>query len=450
MASSNTTSILLVEEGEIAARAVMAGLERFPDLRVTWAASLAECLHTLGEGGIDVVMLDAELPDRAGLPPIDAVLAASGSAPVILRTAGLSHRRGREVERRGGLDYLAKDCIDPAAIRRVVLQALERRTQAEDARLHAQVFEHVSEGITITDARGTIISVNPAFCRITGYSPEEVIGKNPRLLSSGRQNDEFYRQMWSTLLRTGSWSGEIWNRTKSGRIYPEWLSISAVGGHGAAASHYIGVFLDLSNMKRHEETISHLAHHDALTGLPNRLLLQDRVQHAIEIARRDGSQIGLMFLDLDRFKIVNDSLGHVVGDELLKVVAERLRQALRRSDTVARLGGDEFIVMLPGFRTTGELADVAEKIAATLDKPVTLAGHTLNVGASIGIATFPRDGQDFDTLMKNADTAMYRAKQTGRNTFCFYDSRMNEQALDRLKLEEALRRALERGEFELY
>jgi len=448
--AKSAISVLLVEDNDIDAAIVMGRLGRFADFRLHWVASQSECLDFLGREAVDAILLDMCLGDAQGTGLIDTVLAACGAAPVVILTSTNDQNVALAAVHRGCQDYLIKGTVDGPAIRRTILYAIERKAFEAEAGLHAEVFRTVSEGITITDSNGTILSVNPAFCRITGYSEEEVIGKNPRFLSSGRHSPDFYQAMWSKLLETGSWSGEVWNRAKSGEIYPEWLSITSVGGRRGAARRYVGVFLDISALKRNEDALIHLAHHDALTGLPNRLLLVDRVEHAIDVARREGGRVALMFLDLDRFKIVNDSLGHMAGDKLLRVVADRLRGTLRRSDTLARLGGDEFVVVVPNVPSTAELVGVTEKIVAALDSPVDLDGHTVTVGASIGVSIFPEDGQDCQTLMKNADTAMYRAKQNGRNTFCFYDSEMNTQALDRLWLEGALRRALVQGEFQLY
>jgi len=311
-------------------------------------------------------------------------------------------------------------------------------------------LEQAPVSVMITDTKGIIEYVNQAFVDVSGYSRDEAMGRNPRLLKSGETPNTLYREMWRRLAEGATWNGELCNRAKDGTLFWEYATLSAIRDDGGRPIHYMAVKENITQRKETERRLVHQATHDTLTGLPNRLLLEDRVHHSIELARRDDSRVGLMFLDLDRFKIVNDSLGHVAGDELLKVVAERLRHALRRSDTVARIGGDEFVVVLTQFQSTSELAEVAEKIASALDKAVELSGHIVHVGASIGIALYPDDGQDFHALMKDADTAMYRAKQKGRNTFCFYDARMNDEALDRLKLEESLRRALVRNEFQLY
>ncbi|WP_096701589.1 EAL domain-containing protein [Magnetospirillum sp. 15-1] len=334
-----------------------------------------------------------------------------------------------------------------AVFSRDVTQVHQRRQQL---RKLETALEQAPVSVMITDSHGAIEYVNRAFVLVSGYSEDEVLGRNPRLLKSGETVASAYRDMWHCLSSGATWQGELCNRAKDGSLFWEYATISPIRDDDGTVTHFMAVKENITQRKETELQLVHQATHDTLTGLPNRVLLEDRVYHAIEVAKREGGRIGLMFLDLDRFKIVNDSLGHVAGDQLLKVVADRLRHTLRRSDTVARLGGDEFVVVLTHFQSSSELAEVAEKIAAALDEPVELSGHKVHVGASIGIALYPDDGDNFNALMKDADTAMYRAKQKGRNTFCFYDSHMNDEALDRLKLEEALRRALVRGEFQLF
>jgi diguanylate cyclase (GGDEF)-like protein/PAS domain S-box-containing protein len=324
-----------------------------------------------------------------------------------------------------------------------------RRAEAETL-LAASVFHNTAEAIVITDTEARIISVNPAFTEITGYSPEEAIGQQPRLLKSDHHEAAFYQLMWHELTDRGQWKGRIWNRRKDGEAFLAWQTITAVRDERGTVVRYVSVFNDMTEVHRKDEHIRHQAYHDALTGLPNRLLLQDRLGHAVEIARRESERLAVMFIDLDRFKLVNDSLGHDVGDLLLIEVTNRLLGALRRSDTIARLGGDEFVVVVSAFDGVGEVAEVAEKIIASVVEPMEIKGHEVHVGASIGIALFPEDGDDHTTLMKGADTAMYRAKAAGRNTFRFYDPGMDGAAVERLNLEAALRHAIEDGEFRLY
>ena len=332
----------------------------------------------------------------------------------------------------------------------IMADITERKLSEAETQMAASVFHNTMEGIIVTATDGTILSVNPGFARITGYGPDEAIGQTPRLLKSDHHDQSFYHALWTSITESGCWQGEIWNRRKSGEVYLEWLTITMIPGPDGKPFRYVSVFNDITEIRQKDEHIRHLAFHDALTGLPNRMLLQDRLNHAIEIARRDGSQVAVMFIDLDRFKVVNDSLGHDVGDMLLIQVTQRLGLCLRKSDTIARQGGDEFVVLLSDFEAIGEVAEVAEKIIAALVAPVKVREHEIHIGASIGIALYPQDGDDVTSLMRDADTAMYRAKNAGRNTFRFFDLNMDGEATERLALEAGLRRALDNGEFQLF
>ncbi|MEW6313468.1 MAG: EAL domain-containing protein [Pseudomonadota bacterium] len=311
-------------------------------------------------------------------------------------------------------------------------------------------FENSYSGIMITDADAVLVSVNPAFTRITGYVAEEVIGKNPRLLSSGRQDKAFYQAMWHDITESGHWQGEIWNRRKSGEVYPEWLSISPVRDRSGRLTHYVGIFSDISEHKAAEAQIEFLAHHDPLTGLPNRLLLRDRFERAIAHAVRAGEMVALLFIDLDDFKNINDSLGHPVGDQVLQVVGRRLRGCMRETDTVSRQGGDEFLVMLTGITDSDAVAQNARKILERLTEDVQTDGRILNTSGSIGISMYPADGRDFNTLLKHADTALYHAKASGRSAYRFFTEAMNASSLLRFELENHLRRAIENNDFVLH
>jgi len=331
-----------------------------------------------------------------------------------------------------------------------VVEDISGRKRAEaQLRLMASIFEHSGEAILISDRDNRIVAVNPAFTRLTGYAAAEVIGRNPSLLASGRTTPEEYAQMWRALREHGVWHGEVWDRRKDGGTYPKWLTISTLKNADGELTHYIGSFTDISERKTAEERIRHLAHHDPLTGLSNRFHLQGRLEQALATARRDGRRLAVIFLDLDRFKIINDTLGHQVGDHLLIAVAHRLRACVRDSDIVARLGGDEFVVVLTDV--DGATArQVADKILRSLANAHSVGAHRLHATPSLGIAMFPADGENVETLMKNADTAMYHAKTTGRNNAQFFTAAMNEAASARLALETSLRRAVERAEFELH
>lgn len=326
----------------------------------------------------------------------------------------------------------------------------ERKRSEETIRLWATVFENSGEAVMITDPDNRIVSVNTAFTEITGYAPGEVIGENPAILGSGRHEAAFFAEMWHRLDACGHWQGEIWDRRKSGEIYPKWLGISAVRDNADKLTHYVAIFSDISERKAALQKIEHLANHDALTSLPNRLLLSDRVEQALASADRRQRRIALLFLDLDRFKTINDSLGHPAGDALLREITRRLLGSVRETDTVSRLGGDEFVVLVTDLGDDETVAMVAQKILEVAQQPFCTEGHTLAVSASIGIAMSPTDGTDFDTLLKKADTAMYHAKDAGRNTYRFYTEQMNANALERLYLQNRLHHALERGEFRLH
>ncbi len=323
------------------------------------------------------------------------------------------------------------------------------REHEEQRRLALTVFRNSVEAIVVTDAEERILSVNQAFTEVTGYAAEDVIGQTPRMLGSGVHSREFYQAMWRDLNILGAWKGEIEDRRKDGSLYPASLSISTVRDSNGRITHYVAVFSDITERKASEARIAYLAQHDALTGLPNRALLQDRLDQALAQATRQGKRIALMFLDLDRFKTINDSLGHVTGDKLLQRAAERLRQCVRETDTVSRQGGDEFIIVLTGIDLPDEAGRVAAKILDQLDPAFEVDGQQLRTSFSIGIALFPEDGASPESLMKNADTAMYHAKESGRNTYRFFDERMNVNTLERLQLENGLRQALDRGELQL-
>lgn len=338
-----------------------------------------------------------------------------------------------------------------AAANRDLAERFEAQRRAEQQlQLYGKVFNNAREGMTITDAASRIVAVNPAFSTITGYSADEVIGHTPAILNSGRQGADYYQALWRELLLQGEWQGEIWNRRKDGGIYPEWLSIAAVHDAAGQVSHYIGVFSDISERKQQEARIHHLAHHDALTGLPNRVLLEDRIGQAILTSRRNQHHMALVFIDLDRFKNINDTLGHQVGDNLLVQAAERVRRVLRDTDTLSRQGGDEFVAVLPEMESRADAMQVARMLLAVLGKPYMLAGHELTVSASAGIALYPEDGETISDLLRKADTAMYKAKEDGRNTCRFYAADANVASLGTLLLDNDLHGALERNELMMY
>lgn len=325
----------------------------------------------------------------------------------------------------------------------------ERQLMQEKLQQAATVFESTAEGVLITDTRQNISAVNRAFSEITGYSEAEALGETPRLLASGLHDSAFYAAMWHQLTAYGHWQGEISNRRKNGELYPSWLTISAVR-NGDQVTHFVAVFADISSLKLAQARLDYQAHHDPLTGLPNRTLFENRLQAALNGQQETGKQGAVLFLDLDRFKHINDSLGHPVGDLLLKDIALRLKEQLRDIDTVARLGGDEFIILLPGLQHPSDAEHLANKLLACFTPPFQAGEHEFFISASIGTSLYPQDGTDVATLVKNADAAMYRSKAKGRNRVESYTRDLTAQAKERVALEQELRRAIERNECSLY
>jgi diguanylate cyclase (GGDEF)-like protein/PAS domain S-box-containing protein len=332
----------------------------------------------------------------------------------------------------------------------LLIDITERLASQDRMLLWTSVMEQTAEGIMICDPQGRMITVNPAFERLTGYSSGEVLGKTAKVLHSGRQSATFYADMWATIAATGQWSGEIWNRRKNGELYAEWLTINTVYDAPGSIAHYVGVFTDITARKAAEERLRYLAQFDALTDLPNRSLLLHQLEQQIELAARKGFKIYVLFLDLDHFKNVNDTMGHEAGDQLLQAVARRIKSTLRQSDTVGRMGGDEFVVLLSELQNPDDAARLAQELLRAVCMPVMIKDQELSLSASIGICEFPGDGGRASDLIRNADTAMYGAKSAGRNRFEFYAPAMSVHAFESLQSEKALRLALERQEFVLH
>jgi diguanylate cyclase (GGDEF)-like protein/PAS domain S-box-containing protein len=331
--------------------------------------------------------------------------------------------RDMDLSRRAAVDAANPDIGEMAKSFNKLVGKLEDAT--ERLQLFAKMFENSGEAILITDAQRNILTVNPAFEQITQYTSDEVIGKNPKILSSGKQTSEFYALMWGTIELTGKWSGEIWNRRKNGEVYPEWLSIAAVKNTRGEVINYISSFSDITKRKEAERRIEFLAHYDSLTKLPNRALFGDRLRRALLLADRNKYKVGLMFLDLDKFKEVNDTLGHLAGDQLLQSVAERLRECVRASDTICRQGGDEFLILIEEIDSNTELTRIAYKIMEAMSRPHLLADTSRMISFSIGAAMYPDDADSDEALVKCADRAMYLAKESGRNNFKLYEHNGN-------------------------
>jgi len=326
----------------------------------------------------------------------------------------------------------------------------ERKRSEDNLRITASVFENSQEAILIADANNSIVDVNPAFVHITGYSREEVLGDNPRLLNSGRHSSEFFDAMWQSLKQQKSWRGEIWNRRKSGEIYAELLSISAICDNAGKVQRYVGVFSDISHLKAHEAELSRIAHYDALTGIPNRMLLADRMKQAIAHTMREQLMVAVCYLDLDGFKGINDTMGHDAGDLVLIEVAQRLRSTIRGGDTVARLGGDEFVVVLLDLERGDECVATLERLLAAISEPMIVKDNTLMLSTSIGVSIYPLDEEDPDTLLRHADQAMYMAKQSGKNRFHIYDPALDMHTRNQNEFLNNIRYGLEHKQFELH
>lgn len=368
--------------------------------------------------------------------------------------------RGMEVRRRKksgevfwaslSLSLMRDQDGQPAGLIGYLVDITERLEIEEKLRLHARIVEDSDQGIIITDAHEFIVSVNAAFSRITGYAREEAIGQTPDLLRSGMHDEDFRQQVHAAMHGNGPWQGELWGRRKNGELYPQWAAISAIRNPRGEVTHAFSIFSDISERKRNEERIHQLANYDTLTGLPNRTLLSRLVDQSLSEALRKGSNGALLFINLNRFKPVNETLGHDTGDELLRQVGQRFRHLLRDEDVVARIGGDEFVIALFDVARRELAAIVAQKLLAALEAPFPISGHDLRISASVGIAVYPEDASDTLSLLRFADFAMNRAKQEGDDGYMFYSEEMNLRAMERLHVETGLRRALAQDELALY
>lgn len=386
----------------------------------------------------------AELP--VSLPPGPLLLAPLKTSRAELGVIG--------AQRLDEQSFPATECHLLALVASHAACSLDMLQRCRDAtetanrlRLAATVFDHALEGIFITDPDARILAANPSACRITGYGERELIGETPRLFRSGRQAPEFYAGFWRELKARGSWHGEIWNRRKNGDVFPEILSVSAIRNNSGEIVQYVALLVDISAQKAVEAQLQYKAHHDELTGLSNRVQFKEYLARTLAHARRESFKLAVLFIDLDHFKYINDTLGHQMGDTLLQVVAGRIREYLREEDLVARLGGDEFAVLLLGIGNLQDAARVAQKLIDALTLPVVLESHELSITASIGIAVFPDDGDSMDDLLRRADNAMYSAKDFGRNTVRFYRTEMDVRSRERMSISSALQHALEREEF---
>jgi len=440
---------LLAEQGAILDN-VMFGVMFVRDERIVWINS--RCAEMFGYASDELV----GSPVALLFPSIDAYSTAAERHAQQLGQ-GQDVREELAYQRRDGTlawctaSGRAVDAGKPSAGAIWVVADISQRREDEDKlRLAATVFEQIADGVMVVDTGHRIVATNPAFTRITGYTEAEALGQDASLTRSLRHDDAFYAQMQARLEADGAWEGEMWRARKDGTDYLEAVTVTAVRGNHGAITHYVDVFSDITEARQAEDKLDHMAHHDPLTALPNRLLFLDRLQHGIERAARAGEQMAVIFIDLDRFKNVNDTLGHQVGDALLKQVAAALAGRLRHGDTLARLGGDEFIVLLENIAGEAGAALVAEKMMAMFEEPFLVAGHELFVTGSVGISLYPADGADSTLLIRNADVAMYQAKARGRNNFRFYAPSMTGDGVERLRMEALLRRSIERQEIFLH
>lgn len=449
--------LILIVDDELSARLLMRATLEEGGFDVIEAGTVRQALALFEATVPDLVMLDVMLPDGDGVDLCATLrtLPAGRDVPIAMVTGVNDDTSIQRAYQCGATDFITKPISwgTMANRTRYLLRAhqamRELALSAMRARLSAKVFDASNDAILVCDAHNRIVSVNRAFETITGYARSDVLGRDPALLFSNVGARIRYQTMWENLDTGGAWQGELPSRRSDGSAFPAWFSISLARDAEGRPEHYIAVFADITERKAQEQRIAHLAFHDELTGLPNRRLFADRLAVALLQARRDSHALAVLFVDVDRFKNINDSLGHASGDELLKQVAQRLLDTVRAGDTVARMGGDEFVLLCPGVDSQA-IAARAQSMLAELEQPYHVMGMALHVSSSMGIACYPEDGDSAEVLVRNADAAMYLAKDRGRNNFQFYAPDLNAGILARLKLEMDLRAALDAGEFELH
>lgn len=452
-------TLLLVEDDDRDYLAIKETLKFFPYEIIRF--SIAEdALVYLDDHEVDIIVSDQNLPGIKGLDFFKRLKTQGFLTPTMLLTGAGNELLAAESIRLGVDEYVIKDVgagyLELLSF--LLVRACERKQDNLEKKLiqhkktlNALVMETMLEGVIITNAKNEIIETNEAFTKITGYTLEDVIGKNPSILSSDKHDPLFFEYMWDDINIKGHWTGKIFNRRKNGEIYPEWLTISCIKDADESVINYLAIFSDIEGKQSNfHGLLSHYAYYDGLTGLPNRLLLDERLSYGINRAQRQCNRMVFMALDLDRFKLVNDTYGHAVGDELLVEVAERLSACTRSTDIVGRISGDEFVVLLPEITKIHEIESVAEKIINALSEVYNLQGNSISISVSIGIAIYPDDTKDNNELRKLADIALYHSKSLGRNCFQYFTEEMNDQNHEREKVKSDLNKAISEKQFELY
>lgn len=371
------------------------------------------------EQSIDIVITDIKMPHMNGLELSTKIKEHSPSTPILIITAFEQTEYLIDAIRLGVDKYIIKP-IDTSLLMRDLIACVKQSHADQQLELINKLFDNNQEGILVTDKTNTIIMVNKAFSEITGYMPDDVIGKEPKILASGRHDERFYEKMWQEINSQGSWQGEIWDKRKNGEIFPQWMSISTLSNDAGQVSHYMAMLTNISQWKADEERLKYLATHDVLTGLPNRNTLYDLMSLSFANAERNKESVAVLFVDLDDFKPVNDNYGHHVGDILLRNISKRLANTLRSGDTISRLGGDEFIIVLTNAENRDALSATIAKIQQIIEKPMEVDGHHLSITSSIGVSLYPKHSKYAERLINYADTAMYQAKKLGHSHYVFY------------------------------